>query len=218
MTTPPFVYQPVPKHWPSSTIVVIANGPSLTHADVDQCRGQHVIAVKNAVTLAPWADVLYGCDAKWWTGYPETKAFTGLKYRLGNASGCPAVLPTRPDAIPLRFTGDTGLELDPSGLKGYGNSGGQAINLAVHLGATRILLLGFDMQRHNASGKHRWHGDHPYGKTVPAYNVFALYMPSIVTPLKTLGVEVINCSRDTALTYFRRATLADALAEVSCAA
>jgi hypothetical protein len=194
----------VPKLWPGSTVVVVANGPSLTQADVEACRGQHVIAVKNALVLAPWAEVLYACEAKYWHAHPETAAYPGLKYGL-------EYVPGRADVQRLRNTGMFGLETDPSGLRTYQNSGGQAINLAVHLGATRILLLGFDMQP-DAKGQHHWFGWHSYGHSIPPYGSFMQFLQSAVEPLAQAGITTINCTRQTALTCFPTMPLATALA------
>jgi hypothetical protein len=195
----------VPRLWPNSTVVVLAGGPSLVATDVDACRGQHVIAVKDAVRLAPWAEVLYACDAKWWMAHPETVAWPGLKY------GIEPIWQVRPDVQRLRNTGMFGLEADPSGLRTYQNSGGQAINLAVHLGATRILLLGFDMQS-SPTGVHHWFGWHPYGHIVPPYDSFRACLETAVRPLAALGVTTINCTPRTALTCFPQMPLAEALA------
>ena len=51
---------PMPRLSDGGTIVCLATGPSLTQADVDAVRGQAdaVIAISDAVDLAPWADVL----------------------------------------------------------------------------------------------------------------------------------------------------------------
>ena len=57
----------VPRAWVDETAVCIASGPSLTQADVDYVRGKaRVIVVNNGYLLAPWADVLYAADARWW--------------------------------------------------------------------------------------------------------------------------------------------------------
>lgn len=197
---------PVPRLWSGKTVVIVGAGPSLTHADVDRCRDHHLIAIKDAIRLAPWAGVLYGCDRKWWKAHPETESFTGLKYSLEDVRG-------RPDVSRLRNTGKTGLARDPSSLRTGMNSGYQALGLAVHLGASRIVLLGFDMQpdgeKHRWFGTHKYHGPRP---SAPDYRLFLELFPTIVEPLKAAGVEVLNCSRRTALTCFPCVELDEALA------
>lgn len=193
----------VPKLWPGSTVVCLASGPSLTPADVDYCRGRaRVVAVKDTVRLAPWADVLYACDEKWWRAHPETAEFPGPKYALERT--------LRPDVQTLRIAGDMGLELRPSGLCTGRNSGYQAINLAVHLGAKRIVLLGYDMQP--TGTQHHWFGHHPYSKQAPPYALFLPMFATLIEPLRAIGVEVINATRSTVLEAFPKMTLAAALA------
>lgn len=189
MAAPPAV----PRLWPQSTIVCMAGGPSLTADDAAYCRGRGpVIAINSSYKLAPWADVLYACDNKWW-GWPDGQqalhTFRGLKFALDpRAKQWPGV-------TVLRNTGDSGLELNPTGLRTGRNSGFQAINLALHLGAARVILLGYDMH-----GGH-WHKPHPDGSRPPFPTCLKLF-PTLVEPLKAAGVEVINCTPGTALTAF----------------
>lgn len=185
----------VPKLWPGSTIVCLGGGPSLTQADVDLCRGRaRVIAINDAYKLAPWADVLYACDDRWWDWHKGVKSFTGLKYSMTAKTG------KWPNVQRLRNDGPHGLCLTPTGLRTGRNGGYQAINLAVHLGAARILLLGYDMER--SGGKSHWFGEHPKGSTPSPYQSFLQIFPSIAEPLKKLGIEVVNCSRRSALKTF----------------
>lgn len=195
----------VEKLWPGETVCILANGPSLTAEDVARCRGLKTIAIKDAIRLAPWADVLYACDKKWWRAHPETASFAGLKFGL-------EAWALRPDVTVLRNTGMDGLELDPTGLRTGQNSGYQAINLAVHLGAKKIILLGYDMQGAK-NGKHHWFGWHVYGqKLIPAYEIFLRLFPTIADPLQALGIEVVNATRESVLPCFPKVPLEMALA------
>lgn len=194
---------PVPRVWDGETAVILAGGPSLTQKDVDAVRGRaRVLAIKDAVRLAPWADALYACDGKWWKRWGAGLRFEGLKYSLE--------YPQAPLAGVLANTGPKGLELDPSGIRTGKNSGYQAINLAVHLGVRRVILLGYDMQPAE-DGRHHWFGAHPYSTNNPPYWAFLDLWPSIVEPLKAVGVEVVNATRRTALDCFPKVSLEEAL-------
>lgn len=186
--------------WPGGTVACLGGGPSLTKADVEYVRTRvdGVIAINDAYKIAPWADVLYGCDAKWWYWHKGVTSFTGLRVALDPAAKRHA------DIIVLQKTGETGLELEPTGLRAGRNSGYQAINLAVHLGAKRIILLGYDMR-----GGH-WFGSHPDGSG-PPFAICLQRFATIVGPLAEAGVQVINCSRRTALVCFPRVPLEEAL-------
>lgn len=200
----------VPRSFPCETVVILAGGPSLTKAQVDAVRGRaRVIAVKDAVQLAPWADVLYACDAKWWRHYGDTVGFAGPKYALEAAAAKWATV--------LRNAGELGLELDPTGLRTGRCSGYQAINLAVHLGAARIILLGYDAKP-SADGRRNWFGERPrsYWLALPAYDQRILQCwPTIVQPLAALGVDVLNATPGSALDIFPRVSLDDALQQVA---
>lgn len=209
----------VPRTFPNSTIVCLGCGPSLTAEDVEACRGNApVVAVNDAYRLAPWADVLYAADSDWWREYDGVPSFTGLKYGIVNKTRKKDRWP--PDVQVLKFTGYDGIETDSSGLRagkrGGQNSGLQAIGVAVHLGASRILLLGYDL--HVSDGRTHFFGEHPDRIRKPSPSPYALMVRSfdaLVEPLKALGVEVVNCSRRSALACFPRASLADALCQVA---
>lgn len=184
----------VPRLWPGETVAILGGGPSLTREDVEYCRGKvRTIAINQAYQLASWADVLYACDRAFWRRNPEAVQFAGLKYSL---TAKPKDVPT---VQVLKYRTDHGLDLDPRYLATGHNSGYQAINLALHLGATRILLLGYDMQR-GPRGEQNWHRQNP--KSNSPYVKFRKAFPSIVGPLHRAGVSVINCSRVSALTCF----------------
>ena len=198
---------PVQRLWPSATVVCIGTGPSLTQEDVNACRGHaRVIAIKNAVTMASWADCVYGAgnDAggrTWWSREGPGLQFNGLRYSLDpNAARWSSV---------LRQGSETGLSSDPWRLALGRHSGYQAINLAVLLGAARVVLLGYDMQP--TGGKEHYFGAHPHGVAVP-FDYLRARFDSIVEPLQAAGVIVLNASRETALTIFPRVSLEEALA------
>jgi hypothetical protein len=198
--------RPVERLWPGSTVVCLGSGPSLTREDVEYCRGRaRVIAVKDAIQYAPWADALYACGSdgsQWWPrNGPKLAAFEGLKFTLDPAAA--------PWAHVLKNTGYNGLETDPHGLRTGKNSGYQGIGLAVHLGAIRILLLGYDMQ---VDGQDRDHffGQHWHGKRVHLL-AFREMFDTLVEPLQAAGVEILNCSRATALRCFPQITIQEAL-------
>lgn len=201
---------PVPCQWPGETVVCLGTGPSLMAADVEACRGRaRVIAIKDAVRLAPWADVLYGAGADaggktWWRRYGPTLTFAGARYCLDpKAAAWASVLASGPEQ---------GLSADPGALATGGHSGYSAINLAVHFGAARIVLLGYDLQA--TGGRDHFCGPHQHGHSrghLP-FELFRHHFPSIVAPLAVRGVSVVNASRETSLTIFPRMTITEALA------
>ena len=191
-------YWRVPREWAGETAVIFAAGPSITQKDVDKCRHLRTIAVNVSYQLAPWADVIYGCDQRFWTWHPEALKCKGHKVCLTPIE--------HEGLLRLENTGTDGLEREPTGLKTGRNGGYQAINLAYHFGARKILLLGFDMRV--ADGKTHWHDEHPI-KTSPTVfqNSMLPHFDSLFQELCSEGVAVFNCTPNSALTAFPKSTL-----------
>jgi hypothetical protein len=173
-----------------------------------------VIAINDAYRLAPWADVLYAADANWWKLHHGVPSFAGDKYMTASPTedGKRIVIPGVKRLHPGGYKGlSHKADRLNLGLAGGCNSGYQAINLAVLFGAKRILLLGYDMQR-DAKRRAHFFGKHG-GDLCNAspYELMAKSFLDLIDPLKKLGVEVINCTRETALTCFERQPLEMAL-------
>lgn len=198
--------------WRGETVVILASGPSLTAADVDAVRGRaRVIAVNDTVRLAPWADALYSSDRQWWPHHRGYPSFTGPKFGIGSAPGKNNPFRQHPEIQVLKNTGPDGLEREPTGLRHGHNSGYAAINLAVHFGASRILLLGYNLGRRG--GKLHFFGEHK-GLNNPTDALFMTWrklFKTLVAPLEAAGVEVLNCTEGTALDCFPCQPLTEAL-------
>ena len=135
-------YWTIPPDWHGETAFLLAGGPSLIGFDAERLRGRgKIITINDSYRLCPWADVIYFCDKSWWYKHRAEiqQVFTG---------GCIVTLENRQieGMHSLRSSGKTGLETaDHSAIRTGGNSGYQAIGVAAHLGAARIVLLGYDM-------------------------------------------------------------------------
>lgn len=176
---------------------ICASGPSLTQKDVDYIKGKGtVITINNTYQLAPWADIVYACDARWWQAYPEVFEHKGRKI---------SILYDHPEVEKWPFNNNLN-GLGETKIRTGGNSGHQAINLAYLLGATEIILLGYDMQ--STGGKSHWHGDHTRGLSQKeCYKGWIGHLGVVATQAKEKGLRIINCTRQTALTCFDRAEL-----------
>jgi hypothetical protein len=210
----------LPRLTDGGTVVCLASGPSLTVEDVEYVRGRAVvIAINDAIRIAPWADALHSSDQLWWARhYKAMRTFTGLKTRVcpsrhklsmkvkpGFCEDCQRPKPAEKACwcagiVTLRNAGYTGVSVEPGTVCTTENSGGAAINLAVHLGAQRILLLGYDMGADDRGRNHFY--DHGPMTSRSPYQKFRKLIATMVEPLRELGVEVINCSRRTALECF----------------
>jgi hypothetical protein len=178
----------------------------LSADDVAYVRGKAdaVIAVNDAHRLAPWATAIMASDAKWWKYHQGVPSFMGLKYSLQQDAA-------QWGATVLEHTGPDGIELAPTGLRSGRNSGAAAINVAVHFGAVKVVLLGYDMGHAPGSPSH-WFGDHPSQiRASSPYDSFIAAFRVAAVQLQQLGVSVLNCSRITAVDAFPRVALEDAL-------
>lgn len=211
----------IERKWTGETVVCIGGGPSLTQADVERTEGRaHVIAINDAYLIAPWAEVCYFADFRWWqwhtdgiakkwawasfTSDMQRKAFAefkGQKITIEN-TGMQVKDPT---VFMLHNANDSrgsygGLSEQPNGIKTGANGGYQAMNIATLSGAKRILLLGYDM--HFPGGKTHSHNGHPTRMAEDAYKNYARNFASMLPQLKQMGIEVVNCTPGSALTCF----------------
>ena len=191
------------------TVAILATGPSLSEADAWRVHALKVIAISDALRLPPRADVLYSSDARWWDHHQPF--FYGLKLGLAPAPAFPGVFTLRPDTESVFSDDPTALATGRGGdgYAHYNSSGYQAINLAVLLGAKRILLLGYDLRV--ADGKHHFFGDHPraFGQADHYASMRGAFI-KLPQALAARGVEVINCTPGSALDYFPKLPLEQA--------
>lgn len=165
---------------------MLGTGPSMSQATADSLRDRcRVIAVCNAYLLAPWAEALVCADRAWWRVHPDAENFAGRKFTLGKVRGGEKLL------VNDEFPADS-------------NSGYRAMGVARDLGATRIVLIGFDMHGSHYFGRH----PSPLRNTAPAG--FRRHLAQFQRWRG--GCEVVNCTPGSALTQFRFGSLDDELA------
>jgi hypothetical protein len=199
----------------SGTAVCIASGPSLSESDcevVSYWRASNdegrVFVVNNSYLRYPSADFLYGSDQKWWDYYAqqvlagEWPKFLGQKWTQSSKAAIKHAINW--------IAAQSGEGFPTEKIYTAGNSGYQAVQLAVFLGFRRIVLLGYDMQP--TRGRHHWHPDHPKPLSNPRlYAAWAERMDRLYEPAKARGVEIINATRETALKAFPRRNVEEAL-------
>lgn len=193
----------MPEKW-----VICASGPSMASVDLGllrRFRSWRVLVVNCTHRLVPWADALYAGDLQWWERYHEqTRDFGGEKWTWSEMAA------VRYGLNRARLSGGHGLCRNRLEVHSGGNSGYQAVNLAYHFGARRIVLLGFDM--HRKAGGH-WHGEHEGMLSAPATHipVWRQAFNRLAFDLRAEGVRVVNATDGTALECFPRMPLAEAL-------
>lgn len=98
----------------------------------------------------------------------------------------------------------SGIDQRPSFVAWNKSSGGSAINFAYHLGASKIVLLGYDM--HKVDGKTNWHDDHPSHNKDPYWR-FLRPFPFIAKDAESLNLTIINATPGSAIDCFPIMTL-----------
>ena len=215
----------VQRVWEGETVVCIGGGPSVTAERVAVIEAAHregrckVIAINNSYLIAPYADLLYFADARWWKWHTEGvrtfglpadevakrfSAFGGLKCTVFVTG----MMVADPEVFMLKISPrGEGLSSQPDEIVTGSNSGYQAVNIAALSGAKRILLLGYDM--HFPGGTSHWHGGHPSKHPEAMYAKYARNFAGMLPDLQ--GIEVVNCSPGSAIKAFPFGDIAQCL-------
>lgn len=195
--------------WQGRTCVIMASGPSLTDAQCAVVQAADVVSITTNTTWqkARWATVHYSCDYLWW------RTYIALIQKAGAIPKCWTQDRTSAEKYGLHWVRQSarpGLgkkEIQVNGCSGFG-----ALNLAYLFGCRKILMLGFDMQP-GPQGKMHWHPDHPTPLVQKAqFGEWVHKSGLLARELKDADCSVLNCTPRSALTAFKTADLAEALA------
>jgi len=196
--------------WQDKYVAVIASGPSTTKTNVGLLKDRlPVVVIKKNIELAPWADMVYGCDAPWWRHMHGLPDFKGLKITPSRAT-----IDKYPgfNSVDVKIAADELLFTTPGIIGSGGNSGFQAVNILAQIGVCGILLLGFDM---NSQSKAHWYGRNDWmNANNPGEHNFRRWKFAFgraAKQLDALGIETINASYLTALNCFPYLSVEDAL-------
>lgn len=183
-----------PLRWLNKTVACVASGPSLTQEDCDLIQKAKIpcVAVNSSWKLARFCDVIYAGDDKWWKNYGDEIDIPAEQWTcLENTA---------------RIRG-----INRHGkFRGVSNSGARAIEFIVEEGAKKVILIGFDCSI--KKGTH-WHGDHDKSgnPTTKHCNTWKGHFYQISKQASKRDIQIINCSRETELTCFPRASLKETL-------
>lgn len=203
----------VPLLWPGRTVFIIGAGPSLYDMDLTPLRAQPTIAINRMAEVYPWASMLYFSDDRVLRWYRDmVLRFPGVKI-----CGQSRRKVDHPDIINLKRGAKKGLSKNPKVYCHGNNSGYAAINVAYLAGAMRIVLLGFDQKRDDRDRDH-CHPDHPVVNRPKVYDKTLPWFETLVDPLTHEGVEVLNCTPDSALRCFPKVPLGAVLEDLDMAA
>jgi hypothetical protein len=199
-----------PQMWRGNQCFVIGGGPSVSADAVAGLSNHHVIAVNGSYGATPWADVLFFSDTQWFTRHrSDVEAFRGLvvstSYRASEIS------PSKVKYV----SSERVLTFPPPGcgiLRDGRSSGQRAISLAIAFGASRVVLVGFDMRV--VDGRSHFHDE--YRNDACRYR--DLFIPAFhgwARDAARLGVSIVNATPGSALKEFPMTTLARELTRVA---
>lgn len=204
---------------------MIGGGPSVASQNIEALRGHRVIAVNSSWVLAPFADIVFFGDGRWWRaesecsrrlhrGLPEPAAQYGelllASGYVGRIVTCAESVHDRAPILKLHKMRLPGLSTDPRSVVMRRTSMTAAINLAVHLGVKSIVLLGLD-GKPAIDGRTHHHEHHPWDQRTNCWMEQLEDLASIVRPLLNLGIEVINANPDSAVKLWPIVPLQDCL-------
>lgn len=226
----------VPKIWEGATCFIVGGGsslpkqfgvpeevignvisrrerPSAYSKYLKPLHNKHVIGVNNAYQIGSWIDALFFGDCSWYLVHKNSLSkWPGLKVTC-----CPRFESrSKKESESIKFLKKDsrrwGLSNNPSTVCWNSNSGAAAISLAVHFGAKRIVLLGFDMNMEGVTS--HWHGSHGHpGDKVkkPPFKRHLRGFPAIAEEAKQKGVEILNANLNSTIDVFQKVTLEDVL-------
>lgn len=185
----------------SSAWALAASGPSLTREQVDKCKeaGMQIATVNLSFRLIPDCDLFHACDSDFWDEYGN-EAMGTLSPECIVYTGCPRA--AEKHWIRLMSYGanpKTKWHCTSGALSGH-----QLIELVSMLGATEIILLGYD--GHTKTKAHH-HPDYP-PHMVNARNI-SQHNPEYAK-IRT-NATITNCTEGSAITAFPQMALEDYL-------
>ena len=227
------MYWKPPKLWPRRTIFLLGGGPSLATMDLKPIHDQRVIGCNDAYSLGKWVDLCYFGDVDWfkihWRNTVKRRNGTihpGLKRFGGLIVGCPGKPPISGSSVLRLQRKPRGIFRGKHYVGWYGNTGASAINLAILLGAKRIVLLGYDMKVASA-GEGNWHDNlkNPITKDNMIEGVERMErfkkkfreMRRDLDSVADLDVEILNATPESELEVFPMVDFKDVIREVQAA-
>jgi hypothetical protein len=174
--------------WRGETGFIIAGGPSLCGFDFSRLAGRKVMAINSSVFSYPAADVLFFGDARWWAWNAKQvrKDYKGLIFTCSESED-----PRINNLVKIRPPPH--LSTDRGQVTMQRTSLTAAINLSVHFGCARIVLMGVD-QKAGADGRTHHHEPHPVPSLKNCYDIQSKELREMAKSVADLGVEIINTS------------------------
>jgi hypothetical protein len=202
------------RDWEGEDAFLIGGGTSVDVKAVARLQGRpkaRSIAINSSYLIAPWADMLFFGDERWWTREIKERAKALLAFAGDIATIRVGVHHNRVHVLKRIVPSaehPLSTELDTVAMQL--TSTHAAINIAVLRGARRIILVGID-NRDGDNGRIHHHAEYPWYRRKVTWDVKMQQLSYTVPALAAAGVEVINASLISTLPWWPKCTLADFL-------
>jgi len=188
------------------SIYIIGGGPSVAETNLDLIKDKFVIGTNAAFYLGEWIDVCFVLDCRFykWRQDDLEKWPNRIITTCPELKGHPKIEVYKKCTTCGICYHDGYLAVPDSGK----NAGATAINLAILMGAKKVVLIGYDMKV--KQGRHNYHNYHNHTPRDDVYNKFFVHFKKIKEELPE-GIEIINATPDSALSLFPKVSLKEAL-------
>ncbi len=195
--------------------IVLGCGPSLSQEQLEKVK--HLKRFGANRTFEFDMDVVLGCNYQFWDHYWEQ-----IKdYRCHKWTTRPELEGKYPGLNYIEERWEDSLSTDPSYICAHHGSGPQILNMALHYGCTVMLLIGWDMRFLGKVDRRTYEKRHYFGEDELTANHWPMTGPNgelagLIKEMETidagaLGVEIINCTPNSAMQCFPMMSLDTAL-------
>jgi len=200
------MYSKIDTIWEDATVYIVGGGPSLKDFNWNLLKGKNVICVNRAFQVLPDADVLYWTDSRFYKWHKaEIDLFKGKKITCRTIPNPPA------DVTILKSNLARGFDDRPDYITHGNNSGFGAISLAVKMGATKIYLLGYDMNSNNRDT--HWHNGYNIKHNHNIYTKMIQAFETLAPELSKRKIHVWNANPTSKLECFRKCSVQSAIGD-----
>lgn len=199
--------------WAGEPAFVLGGGPSLRGFAFSRLAGRHVVAVNRAFEYAPFAEVLYSMDIRYYR-WLLNGAIAGTREMYLRFAGIRIWLDLfnytyGPEVRYVPGIGPEGISRSlKEGIYHSNNSGYGGIQIAIVLKANPIYLLGFDL---NATGKTHFHSGYPRTNRVSINERFRGGFTRLARPARAAGIRIVNLSASSTLRCFEFSSIDEVL-------
>ena len=196
--------------------IIIGTGPSLTNEQLNKVSHLRRFGANRAFEFD--LDVIHGCNYQFWDHYwQDIKRYNCHKWT------------TRPE-LKGKYEGLSyikekwidGLSTNPDYIAAHHGTGPQVLNLAYHYGCKVMLLIGWDMRfpgkisDKEYTGKRHYFGEYEsamqhWPRTESNGDLGGLIREMETIKPEKYGIEIINCTPDSAMTCFPMMDLDEAI-------